>query len=191
MQHIIIFSGSVRQDNYTQHVATFVHQIVSTYPDVTAEIISPISLNLAFDNEGTTATQPGAIELRAKVAAADAFIMVSPEYNHGYSGSLKYMLDLCFKEYKHKAAMMVGVSDGPFGGARGLESLLGVLKTMYLVVTKPDVNVSNCNKEIVDGMFVNPTDWERRVRTAVDELLWLSTVMKEGRANHPIEQPKS
>lgn len=183
--NILIFSGSVRRGNYTQHVAAFIQKILSTYPNITSEIVSPESLHLTFDNEGTTVTQPGVEEHRAKVAAADAFIMVSPEYNHGYSGSFKYLFDLCFKEYKHKAALMVGVSDGPFGGARGLESLLGVLKTAYLAVTKPDVNVGNCDKEIVDGEFVNPTDWERRVKTALSELFWLATVMKEGRAKYP------
>jgi len=46
------------------------------------------------------------------MSRADALVVVSPEYNHGYSGLLKHALDSCLKEYVHKAAGVVGVSAG-------------------------------------------------------------------------------
>ena len=56
-------------------------------------------------------------EFSAKMNKADALVVVSPEYNHGYSGLLKHVLDSCLKEYIHKAVGIVGVSAGPFGGS--------------------------------------------------------------------------
>jgi|AntDeeMinimDraft_6_1070357.scaffolds.fasta_scaffold08061_3 NAD(P)H-dependent FMN reductase len=53
--------------------------------------------------------------------AADGFIIVVPEYNHGYPGELKILLDAAFREYFDKPVLLVGVSAGGFGGARVVE----------------------------------------------------------------------
>ena len=56
------------------------------------------------------------------VARADGLILVVPEYNHSFPGLLKHVLDTNLKEYIHKAAGICGVSAGPFGGARMIQS---------------------------------------------------------------------
>ncbi len=178
MHNILIFSGSARQGNYTQHVANFVLEVATQNPEIHAEVVSPQSLGLNFDDEGTQAKYP---ELTAKVAAADAFIIVTPEYNSGYPGSLKYMLDLHLKEYIHKSVAFVGVSGGSFGGVRVVESLLPVVRELGLVATFNDVNVTKVDKEMENGVFIDPAPWERRVKRLLKELLWMSQVLKEGR----------
>ena len=55
---------------------------------------------------------------------ADALVIVAPEHNHGYPGPLKHVLDTNLKEYVHKAAGIVGVSAGVFGGARVIQNLI-------------------------------------------------------------------
>src|SRR5437870_3626002 len=71
---------------------------------------------------------------------ADACIIVAPEYNHGYPGLLKHVLDTNLKEYIHKAVGICGVSAGPFGGTRVTENLLPVLRELGLVTIFEDVN---------------------------------------------------
>lgn len=68
-------------------------------------------------------------------ARADAFMIVTPEYNHGYPGELKMLLDQEFKAYAHKPVALCTVSDGYFGGARAAEQLLPVVKDVGLVHT--------------------------------------------------------
>jgi hypothetical protein len=67
------------------------------------------------------------------VNRADALVIVAPEYNHGYPGLLKHVLDTNLKEYIHKAAGIVGVSAGIFGGARAIQNLIPVLRELGLV----------------------------------------------------------
>jgi NAD(P)H-dependent FMN reductase len=62
-----------------------------------------------------------------------------PEYNHSFPGLLKHVLDTNLKEYIHKAVGVCGVSAGPFGGARMIESLLPVLRELGLVTIFWDV----------------------------------------------------
>lgn len=180
MLKILIFSGSARQGNYTKHVATFVQQTINKNPELKSEVVSPSSLQLDFNDEGTQANKKYP-QLTEQVQAADAFIIVAPEYNHGYSGSLKYMLDMHYKEYKHKPVGFVGVSEGPWGGTRVIERLIGLMKTMSLSTIKTDVNVTNVRKEIENGKFKDPATWEKRVNQMLDELVWLAKVLKQGR----------
>ena len=136
---ILIFAGSAREGNYTQHVAEFVRVQTAKRPNVTVQVVSPHSLQLQFKDEGEQA-KPQYPELTQLVSEADAFIIVSPEYNHGYAGSLKYMLDLHLKEYIHKPVAMVGVSSQVSGGTRMIEALIGVYRELSLVATFNDVN---------------------------------------------------
>src|SRR4051812_30743378 len=59
--------------------------------------------------------------------AADGFVIVTPEYNHGYSGVLKNALDWLYPEFGRKAVGLVGVSNGAVGGARAIEHLRPVM----------------------------------------------------------------
>ena len=118
---IPVILGTIRKGRMSEHVARFVAAGVAKRPGVETELID-------------IATRPDARRRRrrgdqgpafaAAMARADALVIVSPEYNHGYSGLLKHVLDSCLKEYIHKAVGIVGVSAGPFGGTRGIEALL-------------------------------------------------------------------
>ena len=78
-----------------------------------------------------------------KMNRADAVVLVAPEYNRGYLGLLKHVLDTNLAEYIHKAVGVVGVSAGIFGEARMIENLLPVLRELGLVTIFWDVNVNN------------------------------------------------
>lgn len=184
MLKLLIFSGSSRKGNYTQHVAAFVQLIAAQDTEWEVDLVSPESLGLKFDDEGEQA-KPQYPALTEKVIAADAYLIVAPEYNHGYSGSLKYMFDLHFGEYKHKPVGIVGVSNGIYGGARMIEALLPVLRTASLVTIKPDVTVTNDEEEIKDGQFVDPAKWQKRVDRVLIELKWMAKTLKWGRENLP------
>ncbi|PIR59162.1 MAG: NADPH-dependent FMN reductase [Candidatus Pacebacteria bacterium CG10_big_fil_rev_8_21_14_0_10_56_10] len=180
MLKTLIYSGSARQGNYTQHVAQFVLETAQRHDDVEAELVSPQTIGLDFSNEGMESEYP---DLRRQVEAAEAYILVGPEYNHGYSGSLKYMLDLNLKQYIHKPVAMVGVSAGPFGGTRMIEALVNVVRELGMVVTFSDLNVSNVQQEVVDGKFQDPDKWRQRVDDMLSELVWMGKTLKHGRDN--------
>lgn len=184
MLNILIFSGSVRRGNFTQHVAHFVQEVTSQRPDLHTDLVTPTTFPLSFEDEGESACPP---QLKQLVKDADAYIIVAPEYNHGYPGSLKYLLDLNLKEYIHKPVSFVGVSKGPWGGTRMIEELVGVVRELGLVATFTDTNVTNVQKQIIDGKFVKPEDWQRRINRMLDELMWMTRTLKDGREKYPSE----
>jgi NAD(P)H-dependent FMN reductase len=79
-------------------------------------------------------TKPEAVSAWRDIATrANGFIFVVPEYNHGYPGEFKLLLDSLYPEYEGKPVISCGVSSGPWGGTRVVEALLPVLIELKLV----------------------------------------------------------
>ena len=118
---------------------------------------------------------------------ADALIIVSPEYNHGYSGMLKHVLDSCLKEYIHKAVGIVGVSAGPFGGARGIQDLLPVMRELGLVIIFWDINFINVHEVFnADGSLCDEA-FLPRIDKFLKELIWMGKTLRHGRQHINLE----
>jgi NAD(P)H-dependent FMN reductase len=116
-------------------------------------------------------------------ARADGFVVVVPEYNHSFSGSLKRMLDSESKNYIHKPVNLVGVSSGQFGGVRAIESLVPVVRELGMTVTFADVMVTNSKDAFDENNQPNDDQFEGRLYTALDELIWFARTLKYGREN--------
>lgn len=124
-------------------------------------------------------------EWRDAIIQADGLVIVTPEYNHGYPGSLKAVMDLLLREYVHKSVAFVGVSAGPWGGTRVIEAMLPMCRELGLAVTFTDLNFPFVQKTFDEqGKLLDPA-FEKRAKDFLDELVWMSRVLKWGRANVP------
>jgi len=124
-------------------------------------------------------------EWRDTIIKADGLVIVTPEYNHGYPGALKAVLDLLLKEYIHKAVAFVGVSAGPWGGTRVIESMVPMVRELGLSVTFTDLNFSKVRDTFdAEGKLLDPA-FEQRAKGFLDELVWMSRTLKWGRENVP------
>ena len=89
-------------------------------------------------------------DYRKMVDRADGLIVVSPEYNHGYPGELKLLLDAGYDEYAAKPVGLVGVSAGRFGGTRVVEQLRQVALGFRMIPIVNAVYVSRV-KTLLDA----------------------------------------
>ena len=177
---IPVVLGTVRRGRMSGHVARFVHAELSKREGVETELVDIRELNIAADDEGGGARDERFTETAAR---ADAFVLVVPEYNHGYPGLLKHALDTNLKEYIHKAVGVVGVSAGPFGGARVIENLLPVLRELGLVTIFWDVNFSSVQKAFDAEGNLTDAAYVRRLDKFFGELVWMAKVLRHGREN--------
>ena len=96
------------------------------------------------------------------------------------------MLDGYLKEYIHKAVGVVGVSAGPFGGTRGIQDLLPVLRELGLVTIFWDVNIGPVSKVFDDsGRLLDPA-LGGRTDKFLDELIWMARTLRYGRETIPL-----
>jgi NAD(P)H-dependent FMN reductase len=178
-----VILGTARQGRLSEHAARFVFEEVSKRPDMTTELIDIRNLRLSSEDAGEAIKDA---QFSATVSRADGLILVVPEYNHSFPGLLKHVLDSNLKEYIHKAAGICGVSAGPFGGARMIQSLLPVLRELGLVTIFWDVYFGTAGK-LFDPATGKMTDaaYSGRLKKFVDELVWMSRALRFARENIP------
>lgn len=124
-------------------------------------------------------------EWRDAIIQADGLVIVTPEYNHAYPGSLKAVLDLLLREYVHKAVAFVGVSAGPWGGTRVIEAMVPMVRELGLAACFADLNFPKVQTVFdAQGKLLDPA-FEKRAADFLDELVWMSRVLRWGRANVP------
>lgn len=124
-------------------------------------------------------------EWRDAMIRADGLVIVTPEYNHSYSGALKSVLDLLLPEYIHKAVAFVGVSAGPWGGTRVIEACVPMVRELGLAVTFSDLNFPLIKSKFDENGKLLDEAYENRVKGFLDELVWMSRTLRWGRENLP------
>lgn len=178
--YIPVILGTVRKGRMSAHVARVVHAEVAKRPGIETDLIDIAQLPLPIDDAGEAIKNA---DFAGKMERADALVIVSPEYNHGYNGLLKHVLDSCLKEYIHKAVGIVGVSAGAFGGTRGIQDLLPVMRELGLVTIFWDVNFANVYRtfdrqgQLVDRAYLP------RIDQFLKELIWMAKTLRHGREN--------
>jgi|SRR5438445_40769 len=177
---IPVILGTVRQGRMSLPVAELITAELEKRPGVQTELIDFAQMPPPSNDAGEAIKDPA---FSAKMDRADAVVIVAPEYNHGYSGMLKHVLDSCLKEYIHKAAGLVGVSAGPWGGTRVVENLLPVLRELGLVNIFWDVNFSNVHKVFDASGALLDQSYIRRIDKFLKELIWMAKTLRYGRAN--------
>jgi len=178
---IPVILGTVRKGRASENVARFVFDQVKQREGVVTELIDIRDLNFPGDDAGE---QIKDAKFSETCERADGFVIVTPEYNHGYPGMLKHVLDSNLKEYIHKAVGICGVSAGGFGGTRVIEALLPVLRELGLVTIFWDGNFSGAQQLFeADGKILDEATHCKRIDKFLGELIWMSKVLRYGRQN--------
>src|SRR5215813_13760587 len=176
---IPVILGTPRQGRYSEPVAKFVTAELAKFPGVETKLVDVRDLPLPVTGAGEDIKDKGFSELCMR---ADAFVIVAPEYNHGYPGLLKHALDTNLKEYIHKAVGICGVSAGGFGGTRVIQNLLAVMRELGLVTIFWDGNFSGAQSLFDEhGMIKDRPTHEKRLDQFLGELIWMSKVLRYGR----------
>ena len=181
---IPVLLGTVRQGRMSLPVARLMVAELSRRPGIETELIDVARLPLRTDDAGEATKDP---TFSAQMSRADALVVVSPEYNHGYSGLLKHVLDSCLKEYVHKAVGVVGVSAGPWGGTRGIQDLLPVLRELGLVTIFWDVNFSAVHRVFDEAGALRDQTYRPRIDKFLKELVWMARTLRHGREHIALE----
>lgn len=180
--YLPLILGTARQGRQSEHVANFVLSEMRKRPEISTEIIDIRALKMRLDDAGEEMKDKDFAE---KMTRADGVVIVTPEYNHGYPGLLKHALDMCLEEYNHKAIGFCGVSYGPWGGARVIENLVPIARELGFVLNAIDVNFSHVGESFDEQGNLKEQRYVGRLAKFLNELVWMTRVMKYGREKIP------
>ena len=182
--NIPVLLGTNRKQRLSGFAAKWVVGEMEKRPEIRTRLFDVADFELPQDDYGQEIKDQFP-EWRDAIVNADGLVIVTPEYNHGYPGSLKSVLDLLLREYVHKAVAFVGVSAGPWGGTRVIEAIVPMVRELGLAVTFTDLNFPSVQKTFDDQGKLLDNAFDKRVAAFLDELVWMSRVLKWGRANVP------
>lgn len=178
--NIEIISGSPRENSVTNRVALFLQKHLSAHTTHTVNIIDVRDWNLPLLQQVFTSVEktPDAYKpLAERVFAADAFILVTPEYNGSYSPALQNLMDH-FPKQAHKPFGLVTASTGAMGGMRASQQLLLLIPALfgiaspYMLVTPFVDKKFNEAGELIDASF------SKSIELFTNEFLWLADTLR-------------
>lgn len=174
MLKIAIILGSTRPGRNGEAVARWVAELAKKRSDAEFELVDLKDFNLPLLDEPVPASQgqyskPHTRAWAAKIAAFDAFVIVTPEYNHGPSGALKNALDFLYAEWNDKAAGFV--SYGGAGGARAVEQLRLVMAELQVATVRAQVLLSLFTDFENFSVFKPAAHHEKAVTAMLDQLV--------------------
>jgi NAD(P)H-dependent FMN reductase len=193
MVHIQVVLGSTREGRFGERAATWVVQRLSERDDMEVELVDLRDHPLPwFDGKAPAHTlrdypSPEVERLGQTLDRADGYVLVSPEYNHGYAAALKNAIDHTFIEWVRKPIAYVGW--GNVGGARAIEQLrlvaveLEAVPLRHAVHILPDVLIPALRAPDYDAALLDPL--LPRLRTMADDLVWWAEALAVGRRSVP------
>lgn len=184
-RRVALISSSVRTDRMCPTISDWVIETLNGVDGVAIEVdlIDLADTTLPDDSR----LHPGGgpkTEVAERIAAAEAFVFVTPEYNHSYPASLKRLIDWHYDEWVRKPATIVAY--GVRGGYAAIEHLRGVLAELSMVTTRRAVGLASPWEALDDAECYSPTeDVTQGLTGALTELHWWSGVLNDARANRP------
>lgn len=178
---IAVLAGTTRQQRRSIKAARYIAEYGRQLENVNVIFVDPTEFNFAGDGNDPEGKDPRYTDITAR---ADAFFVVTPEYNHSFPGSLKRMLDSELANYNHKPVAFAGVSDGNWGGTRAVESLVPAVRETGFVVMSWDIyfpyvqNIFDEDGQINDEFKER---YEKSVGKLYTELIWFADILKTAR----------
>lgn len=171
---IPVILGTARNGRASETAARFVLDLVKASGHRTKLVDPRRFIDKPITNGSSKKIQDAYRDL---VAEADGFILVVPEYNHGYPGELKLMMDQAYKEYTRKPIGVMGVSQGALGGARVVDLIRPTLTAYNLVVSNKTHYFVNASP----GMKLSKKGDGTRAQGVIDDVAWFAQVLKNAR----------
>ena len=188
--HIKVIAGSTREGRFSDKAAAWIAEEIKKQKGVTVEALDLRDYDMPFFNGPMSPSfkqEPYKNEAVArftkKIEEGDAFVMVTPEYNHGTSGVLKNALDWVYPEWNNKPVAFV--SYGSVGGARAVEQLRLNAVELQMAPIRNAVHIPGeqyfpvlFGKMEAKELFVLQSD---KAEAMITQLLWWTRALKNAR----------
>jgi NAD(P)H-dependent FMN reductase len=191
-----IILGSTREGRFGERPARWIDEQLKSWEGVEAELLDLRDYPMPFMD---SKTPPSVLNMQypheevkkwsQKILDGDAYIIVSPEYNHGYPAVLKNAIDWLFPEWSRKPVGFVGY--GSVSGARAMEQLREVVIELGMVPIKKGIHIGgDIIMKLRSEPNISDADLFASLRTTpgrdhlaifMDELIWMARALKSAR----------
>ncbi|GAA4078517.1 MULTISPECIES: NADPH-dependent FMN reductase [Actinomadura] len=185
--HLVVVTGSVRTGRFGPTVARWFAEQAEACPDVTVEPLdlADVTLPARLPEYDMRDRPPEADAIAERLAAADGYIIITPEYNHSFPASLKHFIDWFMEEWQAKPVGFVSYG-GMAGGLRAVEALRLVFAELHAVTVRETVSFHNHRERFgADGRPLEPEGCEQAAKVLLDQLVWWALALREAKERRP------
>ncbi|MFF6782502.1 NAD(P)H-dependent oxidoreductase [Streptomyces sp. NPDC012510] len=190
---LAVVIGSVRGGRFGPTVAHWFVEQAKKHGDFTVDLVDLLDFPLpvrmpAFGEEPDAETKALTDRLSARLHEADAFAVVTPEYNHTFPSSLKNAIDWFFDEWSTKPVGLISYG-GMGGGLRAAEHLRQVFAEVHATTVRDMLSFHNAWTAFEeDGRPVSPEGSEKAAANLLNQISWWAEALREARAKRPYQR---
>jgi NAD(P)H-dependent FMN reductase len=188
--HIAVIIASTRTPRFADPIAAWAREALEARGDLDLDTIDVREVALPYYDLPTPPalahrqyTSDAERRLGQRFDAADGYLVITNEFNHGYSAALKNVLDHYFAEFEHKPVAFIGY--GNVGGSRAVEQLRQVVAELNMVSVRESVHILGHQFPAIREGGQAATDalaaLEPRLTAMVDHLLWWAGALTAAR----------
>ncbi|MFF1709149.1 NADPH-dependent FMN reductase [Streptomyces sp. NPDC058268] len=184
---VAVIIGSNREGRFGPIVADWLLGHIRERADFEVDVVdlaeSRLPTSLSFNPSPETLAELG--KVTPKLAAADAFVVLTPEYNHSYPASLKSLIDWHNAEWQAKPLAFVSYG-GLSGGLRAVEHLRPVFAELHTMTIRDTVSFHNAGGLFADdGTHKDPTAANAAAKSMLDQLQWWAWALRSAKEVRP------
>ncbi|GAB2843043.1 NAD(P)H-dependent oxidoreductase [Streptomyces deserti] len=183
--HVTVVVGSNRHGRFGPVVADWLLDRIRGREDLVPDVVDVAEADLPTSFDRTPEAAAALAEVSPKLARADAFVVLTPEYNHSFPAGLKNLIDWHFTEWRAKPVALVSYG-GLAGGLRAAEHLRQVFAELHAVTIRDTVSFHNAGASFDDaGRLKDPSGPDAAAKAMLDQLAWWGWALREARERRP------
>ncbi|MFE7760687.1 NADPH-dependent FMN reductase [Streptomyces sp. NPDC057438] len=182
---VTLLIGSNRTGRFGPVIAEWLLGRVRQHDGFEVEVVDVADADLPTTFATTPESTARLAGITPKLAAADAFIVLTPEYNHSYPAALKNLIDWHFHEWRAKPVALVSYG-GVSGGLRAAEHLRQVFAELHAVTVRDTVSFHQAHAAFDEtGHLKAPSAPNSAARVMLDQLAWWAQALREAKERRP------
>ena len=180
--HLAVIVASTRPGRIGRSVADWFMTQATERDDMTFDLIDLAETRLP--DVLVMSAHPDVDAYTARLSAADAFVVVTPEYNHSFPAPLKQAIDLARTEWFAKPVSFVAYG-GMAGGMRAVEQLRQVFAELHATTVRDVVGFHGVHAQFDNGELTDPEDANLAAKTMLNQLAWWTRALRDARRRDP------
>ncbi|MGP3637761.1 NADPH-dependent FMN reductase [Streptomyces sp. 24-1644] len=184
---VAVILGSNREGRFGPVVADWFLSRAAGHPGIETELIDVAELDLPFalSYRPDPAAQAQLARVTPRLADADAFVVLTPEYNHSFPAPLKNLIDWHHAEWQAKPVAFVSYG-GISGGLRAVEQLRQVFAELHAVSMRDTVSFHHAGTHFDDeGRHKDPAVPDAAAKSMLDQLVWWGHALRDAKTRRP------
>ncbi|GAA2681598.1 NADPH-dependent FMN reductase [Nonomuraea recticatena] len=185
MLNVAVIIGSTRQGRFGPVVADWFVAQARAYGGIQLDVVDLAEVDLPVTLPPGLPPTPWLADLSQRLSAADAFVVVTPEYNRSFPASVKNVIDWHYTEWQAKPVGLISYG-GISGGQHAAQALRGVFAELHAVTIRDTISFTDPWHHFdAQGRHRDPAGPERAAKAMLDQLLWWGRTLKNAKAEHP------